>query len=59
MQPMGSAKFQRQPDPPVVCLPTGSLATDSVFREAQLVSCRNVLIYFDRALRGPRHRPVP
>ncbi len=27
-----------------------SLATDSVFQEAQLVSCRNVLIYFDRPL---------
>jgi chemotaxis protein methyltransferase CheR len=27
-----------------------SLATDSVFAEAQLVSCRNVLIYFNREL---------
>jgi len=27
-----------------------SLATDSVFAEMQLVSCRNVLIYFDRPL---------
>jgi len=27
-----------------------SLATDSVFAEVQLVSCRNVLIYFSRAL---------
>lgn len=27
-----------------------SLATDSVFAEAQLITCRNVLIYFDRAL---------
>ncbi len=27
-----------------------SLATDSVFSEVELVSCRNVLIYFDRAL---------
>ena len=27
-----------------------SLATDSVFGEMQLVSCRNVLIYFDRSL---------
>lgn len=27
-----------------------SLATDSVFAEVQLVSCRNVLIYFDRHL---------
>jgi chemotaxis protein methyltransferase CheR len=27
-----------------------SLATDSVFSETHLVSCRNVLIYFNRAL---------
>lgn len=27
-----------------------SLATDTVFAEVQVVSCRNVLIYFDRAL---------
>lgn len=27
-----------------------SLATDSVFAEVQLISCRNVLIYFDRVL---------
>jgi chemotaxis protein methyltransferase CheR len=27
-----------------------SLATDSAFAEMQLISCRNVLIYFDRAL---------
>jgi chemotaxis protein methyltransferase CheR len=27
-----------------------SLATDSVFAEVELVSCRNVLIYFERAL---------
>jgi chemotaxis protein methyltransferase CheR len=27
-----------------------SLVTDSVFAEVQLISCRNVLIYFDRAL---------
>jgi len=27
-----------------------SLATDTVFAEVQLVSCRNVLIYFDRSL---------
>jgi chemotaxis protein methyltransferase CheR len=26
------------------------LATDAVFAEVQLVSCRNVLIYFDREL---------
>ena len=29
-----------------------SLATDSVFAEVQLVSCRNVLIYFDRQLQN-------
>ena len=29
-----------------------SLATDSVFAEMQLVSCRNVLIYFDRDLQN-------
>ena len=29
-----------------------SLATDSVFSEVELVSCRNVLIYFDRDLQG-------
>lgn len=27
-----------------------SLATDSAFAEVQLVSCRNVLIYFEREL---------
>ncbi|MNN93546.1 CheR methyltransferase, SAM binding domain [compost metagenome] len=27
-----------------------SLATDSVFSETQLVSCRNVLIYFNKEL---------
>ena len=27
-----------------------SLATDAVFAEVQLISCRNVLIYFDRVL---------
>lgn len=29
-----------------------SLATDSVFSEMQLISCRNVLIYFDRELQN-------
>ena len=29
-----------------------SLATDAVFAEVQLVSCRNVLIYFDRDLQN-------
>lgn len=32
-----------------------SLATDSVFAEVQVVSCRNVLIYFDRALQAHVH----
>lgn len=27
-----------------------SLVTDAVFAEMQLISCRNVMIYFDRAL---------
>ena len=27
-----------------------SLVTDTVFSETQLISCRNVLIYFDREL---------
>jgi chemotaxis protein methyltransferase CheR len=31
-----------------------SLATDSVFSETQLVSCRNVLIYFNRPCRTAR-----
>ena len=39
---------------PTLCASTifadHSLATDSVFAETQLVSCRNVLIYFNRAL---------
>src|SRR5690606_24084287 len=29
-----------------------SLATDSVFSEVHLVSCRNVLIYFDKTLQN-------
>jgi chemotaxis protein methyltransferase CheR len=29
-----------------------SLATDTVFSEVELVSCRNVLIYFDRELQS-------
>jgi len=29
-----------------------SLATDSVFAEMHLISCRNVLIYFDRELQS-------
>ena len=30
--------------------PTSGLVTDAVFAEMQLISCRNVMIYFDRAL---------
>ncbi len=45
----GSAKFD-----PALCADVifadHSLATDSVFAETQLVSCRNVLIYFNRTL---------
>ena len=36
-----------------------SLATDSVFAEVQLVSCRNVLIYFNRELQDRARRAVP
>ena len=36
-----------------------SLATDSVFAEVQLVSCRNVLIYFDRELQDRAVGAVP
>ena len=45
----GAAKF----DPSLcanVIFADHSLATDSVFAETQLVSCRNVLIYFNRTL---------
>jgi chemotaxis protein methyltransferase CheR len=45
----GSAVFDRSLLRQVV-LSDHSLATDNVFSEVQLVSCRNVLIYFDRAL---------
>ncbi len=36
-----------------------SLATDSVFAEVQLVSCRNVLDLLRPRAAGPRRRPVP
>ena len=40
-----------------------SLVTDAVFTEAQLISCRNVLIYFDRPLQdraiGLFHEALP
>ena len=45
----GSAAFDRTLRKNVV-FSDHSLATDSVFAEVQLVSCRNVLIYFDRTL---------
>ncbi len=45
----GSAVFDRSLRKQMV-FSDHSLATDSVFGEVQLVSCRNVLIYFDRQL---------
>ncbi len=45
----GAAKFSQMLKSRVV-FADHSLATDSVFLEAHLVSCRNVLIYFDRGL---------
>jgi chemotaxis protein methyltransferase CheR len=45
----GSAAFDRTLRKNVV-FSDHSLATDSVFAEVQLVSCRNVLIYFNRSL---------
>jgi chemotaxis protein methyltransferase CheR len=45
----GSAVFDRALRKQMV-FSDHSLATDSVFGEVQLVSCRNVLIYFDRTL---------
>ena len=47
----GSAAFDRSLRKNVV-FSDHSLATDSVFAEVQLVSCRNVLIYFDRELQN-------
>ncbi|HEX6243849.1 MAG TPA: protein-glutamate O-methyltransferase CheR [Polyangiales bacterium] len=45
----GAALFDRRLRKRVV-FSDHSLATDSVFAEVQLVSCRNVLIYFDKGL---------
>ncbi|HEY8605649.1 MAG TPA: protein-glutamate O-methyltransferase CheR [Noviherbaspirillum sp.] len=45
----GSAIFRQSLKSQVV-FADHSLATDSVFSEVHLISCRNVLIYFDRAL---------
>ena len=45
----GSAAFDRTLRKNVV-FADHSLATDAAFAEVQIVSCRNVLIYFERAL---------
>jgi chemotaxis protein methyltransferase CheR len=45
----GNAKFDRRLTKQVV-FADHSLATDSVFSEVHLVSCRNVLIYFNHSL---------
>ncbi|HSC80127.1 MAG TPA: protein-glutamate O-methyltransferase CheR [Chitinolyticbacter sp.] len=45
----GSAIFDRQLKKQMT-FADHSLATDAVFTETQLISCRNVLIYFNRAL---------
>ena len=45
----GAALFDRKLKKRVV-FSDHSLATDSVFAEVQLISCRNVLIYFDKVL---------
>jgi chemotaxis protein methyltransferase CheR len=47
----GRAVFDKQLRKHVV-FSDHSLATDSVFAEVELVSCRNVLIYFDRELQN-------
>ena len=47
----GGAKFARSLGEHMVYA-DHSLATDSVFSEVQLVSCRNVLIYFNRELQA-------
>lgn len=47
----GAAVFARRLSERIV-FADHSLATDNVFAEVQLISCRNVLIYFDRALQN-------
>lgn len=47
----GAASFDRRLREHIV-FSDHSLATDSVFAEVQLVSCRNVLIYFNRDLQA-------
>ena len=55
--PLTAARVFDKPLRSTIVFSDHSLATDSVFAEVQLVSCRNVLIYFDRAA-GPRDRAV-
>jgi chemotaxis protein methyltransferase CheR len=47
----GNAIFDRRLKSQIV-FSEHSLATDTVFSEVELVSCRNVLIYFDRELQA-------
>jgi chemotaxis protein methyltransferase CheR len=47
----GGAMFDRRLKSQIV-FSDHSLATDSVFSEVEMVSCRNVLIYFDRDLQS-------
>lgn len=47
----GAATFARGLQPRIV-FADHSLATDSVFSEVHFISCRNVLIYFDRELQN-------
>ena len=46
----GGARVLRLAASRAWCSPITAWSTDSVFLEAHLVSCRNVLIYFDRGL---------
>ena len=48
----GKAMNSTSPSNAHIVFSDHSLATDSVFAEVQFVSCRNVLIYFDRALQN-------
>lgn len=47
----GNAVFDRRLRAPIA-YSDHSLATDNVFSEVELVSCRNVMIYFDRPLQA-------
>jgi chemotaxis protein methyltransferase CheR len=53
----GGAVFDRQLKKSIV-FSDHSLATDHVFAEMQLVSCRNVLIYFERVLQETALRVI-